>query len=147
MNNHTVISLAIASLLAACSGSSQSANANANANTNTQASAGGEHAEHHPQLTAAQHSMHEVLAPIWHSEAGPARTARACEQAATLRERAAGVQSEAAPAGAPANTAELRAALVTAADALVTECAGSREAVDAKLADLHTAFHHVFEAR
>ncbi|MFO0558893.1 MAG: hypothetical protein U0269_12820 [Polyangiales bacterium] len=145
MNKHTVISLAIASLLSACNGSSQSSSTTTS--TTTQASAGAEHAEHHPQLTAAQHSMHEVLAPIWHSEAGPARTARACEQAATLRERAAGVQSEAAPAGAPANTAELRAALVTAADALVTECAGSRAAVDAKLADLHTAFHHVFEAR
>jgi len=76
-----------------------------------------------------------------------ARTARACEQAATLRERAGDVQSEPAAAGAPANTAELRAALVTAADALVAECAGSRAAVDAKLADLHSAFHHVFEAR
>lgn len=146
MIRNTVIALAIVSLLSACGSSSQSANG---ATTTQQANAGGEqHAEHHRhQFTPAQHAMHEVLAPIWHSEPGPARTARACEQASTLRERAIGVQNEAIPAGSPANIQELRAALVRAAEALVTECAGSRTAVDAKLAELHTAFHHVFEAR
>jgi hypothetical protein len=158
MHKHSVISLLLSLSLAACGGSSQSATTTPSngTTTTTTASAGGEqHAEHHgehqgghhPQLSPAQHAMHEVLAPIWHAEASPARNTRACEQAASLRTHAENVQREAAPADAPANTAEVRAALVTATAALVDDCAAGGANVPAKLADVHTAFHHVFERR
>jgi hypothetical protein len=64
-----------------------------------------------------------------------------------MRERANGVQSEALPPDAPANAAQTRAALVQAAQALVDECSGSRANVNARLSELHTAFHNVFERR
>ncbi|MBL8681839.1 MAG: hypothetical protein JNK05_21915 [Myxococcales bacterium] len=140
-------------VIAACGGSTQS-NANPTTTTQTTASAastGGEHhGEHHGQgehhqLSPALHAMHEVLRPVWHSEPGPGRDARACEQAATLRERAGAAQTETLPADAPANSAETRAALVQAAQALVDECSGARADVNGKLTALHTAFHHTFE--
>jgi hypothetical protein len=151
MHKHSVISLLLSLSLAACGGSSQSATSTPSTTTTTASAGGEQHAEHqgghHPQLSPAQHAMHEVLAPIWHSEPSPARNTRACEQAASLRTHAENVQREAAPADAPANTAEVRAALVTATAALVDDCAAGGANVPAKLADVHTAFHHVFERR
>lgn len=145
----------IASLaIAACGGSTQS-NTNPTQSTatsaSTTASGGEQHGEHHGQgehrhnLSPALHAMHEVLRPVWHSEPGPGRDTRACEQAATLRERAGAAQTETLPADAPANSAETRAALVQAAQALVDECAGPRADVNGKLTALHTAFHATFE--
>jgi hypothetical protein len=150
------ISLVGALFVSACGGgAAQTSATTATASSTTSgASSGseqhgepGHHNEHHRSLSPALRAMHDVLAPVWHSEPGAGRDTRACEQAATLRERAGAAQSETLPADAPANAAETRTALVAAAQALVEECSGPRADVNGKLTALHTAFHGTFERR
>ena len=113
---------------------------------------GGEHAEHgehgeHHEAHGPVGELHEVLAPIWYSDAGPARTEKACEATKTMRERAATVASAPAPEGAKADDYKAAAkGLSDAVDALSAACgADGRAEVDAKLSAVHDAFHKVAE--
>lgn len=97
------------------------------------------------QVTA----FHDVLAPVWHSDAGAARDDRACQQAATYRERASAVTAMPVPAAAQANSAAWTAAaaqLSARSEALATACGATpRGDVNAALTELHTAFHGLME--
>lgn len=153
MMKNTVISFVIAAAISACGGSSQSTAATSTTTT-TQASAGGEHHEHgehheggghHPQLTPAQTAFHDVLRPIWHSEANAARDNNACTAAESLRERAGAIQTETPVESTPPAVMEQRNLLVIATDQLMNACASDRPSVNAKLTEVHTAFHRVIE--
>lgn len=101
--------------------------------------------EHHPEAKGPAGDFHSVLAPIWHSEKGPARTAKACDATKTMRERAAAVETGAPPAGVKPEEYKANAkGLSASVDALVVACAADgRPDVDAKLSELHDAFHKV----
>lgn len=143
--------------LAACSGSASTATSTAATAATT---SGGEHhaegehhagaGEHHrrPALTPGMTAFHDVLRPLWHSEAGAGREDRACEQARTLAERATAVAAESAPAGAAADrwTATTQQLVASTAD-LQRGCeAAARVAIERRLEQVHTAFHQVMEA-
>lgn len=87
----------------------------------------GHHANTSPELAA----LHAVLSPVWHSEPGAVRAAKACEAAADL-----------AAKSAPVGDAELSAH----AAALVDECKleGTKNP-EAKLTTLHDRFHALIE--
>jgi len=107
----------------------------------------GEAHHEHGNLPPALASFHEAIAPVWHSDPGAVRIGLACDNAATLRERAAAVSAEAPPAGQDADAWQAAAASLTAAtDALATEC-GSPEhaAVEDELTAVHQAFHGLIE--
>ena len=91
--------------------------------------------------------VHAVLAPIWHSPAGPDRLAKACDQAKVMRDKSAAVEAAPAPAGADAAAYTAAAKEMTAAgDTLVTACAAAgRPDAEAKFAAFHTAFHKTVE--
>jgi hypothetical protein len=100
-----------------------------------------ERGEHH-EVQGPTGDFHAVLAPVWHSDKGPARDAKACDQAKTMAERAAAVEGA---NGSDAYKAAARA-LSAAVAALSTACAApARTDVDAKLSAVHDAFHHVAE--
>ncbi len=147
----SMLALTLAAALSACaSGGSSSTPTGAS----TAAASGGEHhqggGEHHrrPALTPAMTAFHDVLRPLWHSEAGAGREGRACEQSRTLAERAAAVAAESAPAGAAADrwSATTQQLVASTAD-LQRGCeAAARVAIDQRLEQVHTAFHQVMEA-
>jgi hypothetical protein len=103
--------------------------------------------EHHPEAKGPTGEFHAVLAPIWHSEKSPARTTKACDAAKTMRQQAAAVETGAPPAGAkPEDFKASAKALTASVDALTAACAADgRPDVDAKLSDVHDAFHKVAE--
>ena len=112
--------------------------------------AGGERGHrHHHDLPAAVTAYHDVLAPLWHSDAGAARDTRTCEQAATLGERAAAVQAMPVPERAQSQEAAWRSAvtqLVGTTSALGTACGATpRGDIAAALGAVHTAFHGLLE--
>jgi len=105
---------------------------------------GGEPADHHgPKGPVGD--FHAVLAPIWHADKSPERTAKMCSEAATLRERATAVEAAPAPAGVSADAAKAHAKQLTASvDALLAACAADgRPEVEAKFSLLHDAYHKV----
>lgn len=109
---------------------------------------GGEHGHHH-ELPAPVTAYHDVLAPLWHSDAGAARDTRTCEQAATLGERATAVHAMPVPERAQAQEAAWRSAvtqLVTTTTALGAACGATpRGDIAAALGAVHTAFHGLLE--
>jgi hypothetical protein len=150
------ISLALCGLLAACGGSSSGTET-----ASTSGESGGEHHHHgdgeghhhgeghheHAAMPAEVDALHDVLAPVWHSEPGSARATLACDSSASLAERSRAVQASAAPANVEAaRWTELTAALTTTADALVTECGSGAAAAETRLSEHHDAFHHLLEA-
>jgi hypothetical protein len=106
----------------------------------------GEHEEHHEAHGPAG-EFHDVLAPIWHSDTGAARTEKACEATKTMRARAAAVVAAPPPEGAKADDYKAAAkGLSDAVDALSAACgAPDRPEVDAQLSAVHDAFHKVAE--
>lgn len=158
------ISLALCGLLAACGGSSSGTET-----ASTSGESGGEHHHHHGDGEGHHHhgeghhdgeghhehaampaevdALHDVLAPVWHSEPGSARTTLACDSSASLAERSRAVQASAAPANVDAaRWTELTTALTTTADALVTECGSGAAAAETRLSEHHDAFHRLLEA-
>ena len=102
----------------------------------------GEHHGEHAAMPAELDALHEVLAPVWHTAPGETRTAAACNEAATFRERSNAVRAAAAPAGVDAAAwNQGTATLVAHAEALVASCAGANGDRDAKFSLYHDAFH------
>jgi len=84
--------------------------------------------------------FHDILAPIWHSPAGPDRVEKACAAVPSMQKRAKAIVASAPGAEPPERLAE-------AVDLLGTECAGNRADFETKLADVHDLFHSVMEAQ
>jgi hypothetical protein len=106
------------------------------------------HAEDAHHFKGPLGDFHNVLAPIWHSDPGAGRVAKACDGAKLLNDRAAGVDGAAPPVGADVNAYKTAARqLSMAVSALSTACGASgRPEVEAKLSAVHDAFHKVAEA-
>src|SRR5262249_18386068 len=99
------------------------------------------------KVGGAPGEFHAVLSPIWHSDKGPGRVAKACDAAKTMRERASAVETAAPPAGAKPDEYSANAKALTASgDALAAACAADgRPDVEAKLSLLHDAYHKIAE--
>lgn len=110
--------------------------------------AAGEHHDHHDIASGPVGEFHAVLSPLWHADKSPERTAKTCDQAATLRGHATAVEAGPPPAGASADAFKASAKTMTeAVDALIAACgADGRPEVEAKFAVVHDAFHKVAEA-
>jgi hypothetical protein len=81
----------------------------------------------HANLPAELKDFHAVIAPVWHTEAGPTRVEKAC---ASTKDMAAKAQ------------ATKDAELVAAVSALETACgAEGKPGVEAKLSAVHDRFH------
>jgi hypothetical protein len=106
-----------------------------------------EHGDHHAALPAEVNALHDELAPVWHQEPGPGRTAAGCEHAASFRAHAATIQGIGAPDGASAEVwAAATASLASSAETLASECAASSANAEAAFDAFHTAFHGVMDA-
>lgn len=130
--------------LAACGSASTTTTAS---EEHHEAHAGDEaHAEHEHDLPAELAALHDVLAPVWHADAGATRASLACTQAAELATRSAAVNTMLTPEpvdGLPWSQATAR--LVAASDALTSECAASGPEVETRLSSLHDEFHGLVE--
>jgi hypothetical protein len=89
--------------------------------------------EHPHNFSRDVDAFHSVLAPLWHAPAGKERSQRVCEQAPRLEGLAAEIRHAEAPA------------LVKAVAALKSQCQTNPVEVDAALAHVHDAFHHLAE--
>jgi hypothetical protein len=107
---------------------------------------GGEE-KHHGKLSPELDAFHEILAPRWHSEAGPARMKDTCAAIADFRTRGEAVKAAAAPANAAADAwSAAGAKLVSSVATLETTCAGTDQAAfDTAFSAVHDAFHHAME--
>jgi hypothetical protein len=125
-------------VLVACGGSSPPA-------THEEHSAEQEHAA----LPDAISRFHDVLAPLWHAEAGEARTERTCGSIDSLRARVEEVRTTPPPAAAEGDPAGWQVAtdsLGQSVEELGTECAAEgRPAFEERLAAVHEAFHALAE--
>lgn len=146
--------MAIALLLGACASSGTTTAQGTTAATRPENEGGHHHGEHggehhHHEMPAPMTAFHEVLRPLWHSDAGAARDARTCEQAATLRARATPVAEMPVPESAREREQGWRTAtaqLVATSDALVAACGATpRGNVAGALEAVHTAFHGVMD--
>jgi hypothetical protein len=88
-----------------------------------------------------------VLSPIWHAEPGPVRVALACDNATQLQRQASALITEPAPAEVTTKLGAWKVAtteLVSQVGTLANACGDSgRPRVEAKLTDVHDAFHKV----
>lgn len=110
--------------------------------------AGGmEHGEpaHEHDFPAAVDHFHSTMQPLWHAEAGEARTADTCAATAELIERAeAIVAAEAPPKASDVDAWKTSAeGLVSAARALDETCTNDPGSFDASFKGLHDAFHQL----
>lgn len=152
MQTQRPYALVFALALAACSSSNSTTTANAPAATTA---SGGEHhgehhgAGHHANLSPTMTAFHDVLRPLWHSDAGADRDRRTCEQSATLVERADAISAAPVPESAQANAGRwptAAAQLMATTRALATACAATPPAnVASNLEAVHTAFHGLME--
>jgi hypothetical protein len=101
----------------------------------------------HPKLPPTIEAFHDVLSPIWHAQGGDVRVGLACEQAATLGQRATAIVTEPTPAEArdqPDVWKIATDALVGQVNALAAACGvEGRLDVEARLKDVHEGFHKV----
>ena len=106
-----------------------------------------EHAHGHEMARVAEiDALHDVLAPVFHAEAGATRAAAACEHASELHDRSAAVHAASPPAGVDgSHWNDETTELVSASDALVAECGASGPEVEQRLEGLHVRFHGVME--
>ncbi len=81
----------------------------------------------HGDLPAPVKAFHDELSPLWHADKGADRTAKTCEKAGSLKEKAVATNDK---------------DLVAKTDALVAECAkDGRPDFETKFADVHKQFH------
>jgi hypothetical protein len=96
--------------------------------------------EHHgmpPELAR----FHDVLAPNWHAEKGPARTKATCDAIGDFRTRADEVAHAAVPAGADGNKwAEDTKLLVNAVGQLGQACTDAHDTFELAFTEVHTSF-------
>lgn len=97
---------------------------------------------HKHDMKGAVKDFHDVLAPIYHADKGPARADKACGALGSFKEKATAVVSEAGEDAAKKSKAD---ALVKSVEDLDKECAKGKADVEGKLESLHTAFHSVME--
>jgi len=143
MNLRKLAQVVVSLSLAACGGGAAEEHSGAHGGNHGANGGGG---EQHAALPPTLDAFHDVLAPAWHSEPGATRSTEACTAAPSLRERAAVVQSDAAPEGVDAAAwTEATAALVANTDALVATCAEQGADGEARLAAVHEAFHALVE--
>jgi hypothetical protein len=153
MKTLTFLACALALSLVGCGSSSSSETASSGEHSGGEGHHGeGHHGEdhhgggHHGAMSPAVASLHDVLAPTWHSEPGATRAGLACTNAAQLEERSRAVAAEPAPEGQTAEAwAGLTGALVDGASALSSECTASGPAVEERLSTFHDAFHAIVE--
>ncbi|MBK6513367.1 MAG: hypothetical protein IPG04_04395 [Polyangiaceae bacterium] len=114
-----------------------------------------EHAQHehkgegdhkkHPPMSPAVHAFHEALSPVYHAEKNAARNDQACAAAASFKEKAGPIATE---AGENAAKKTASANLATSIGDLEKACAAAgKPEVEAKLEKLHDAFHAAMEAK
>ena len=117
---------------------------------------GGEEAEHteHAEQSAEHHGppevlvpYHDVLAPVWHSEAGEVRADLACAAVTDLIAQGEALAAAPAPNEHPDWASEV-GLIGTDAQALATTCADEAATVETKEASLnvlHDRFHSLME--
>lgn len=89
----------------------------------------GEHHEEHP-LSPALQGFHDVLAPVWHSDPGATRLAKACDSSTAMVDKVAAV-----------NDPEL----ITAVSEMAKACVSDKSQVEFKLGRVHERFHQLME--
>lgn len=137
MATRTMFSVILVStILAACGGSKATPQSRAR-----------EREHEHPTLPPTLGAFHDVLSPIWHADPGPARIAAACDKATVLQQSAAALVSEPTPTEVSTKVEVWKVAtseLVSAVQALANSCGPvARADVEARLTDVHEAFHKV----
>jgi hypothetical protein len=111
--------------------------------------AGGEHhggGDDHPGLPPAVDNFHTVLGPIWHAEEGDTRRGLACDadNLHDLESAADDVEAMSVPAGTDDNEWHAAAdALAASVDGVAGACEAGGDDAEAKLAEVHQAFHVV----
>lgn len=105
-------------------------------------------ADEHGGMPASIKKFHDTLAPRWHAEKGPQRTADTCAAIGQLQADAAAIVAAPTPAGtAAAVWADGGKQLADAVTALDATCkAKDAAAFEPAFASVHTAFHHVMES-
>ncbi len=90
-----------------------------------------EHAEHNEKLSPALQGFHDVLAPVWHSDPGPTRVAKACDAGTAMVDKVAAT-----------NDPEL----ISAVSAMAKTCMSpDRAQVEPQLTKVHVRFHALME--
>ena len=85
----------------------------------------------HGNLSAPVKAFHDEMAPLWHADKSPERTAKTCEHAPALQAKAAAVGDK---------------DLIGATSDLAAECSkADRPDFEAKFAAVHTKFHKAAE--
>ncbi len=86
----------------------------------------------HGNLSAPVKAFHDEMAPLWHADKSPERTAKTCEHAPALQAKAAAVGDK---------------DLIRATSDLAAECGkADRPDFEAKFAEVHNKFHKAAEA-
>jgi hypothetical protein len=98
--------------------------------------------EHH--LTPEMEKFHDVLAPLWHSEAAD-RQARTCEVAPDMLYMAGQVQDAPVPEGAADDWAERVRTFMLAVNQMKEDCKREGTDFEANFSAVHDAFHALME--
>ena len=120
-------------VLFACSHDKPAETASTSAATAPEHKEAGDHGkDEHGALPPAVKAFHDEMAPLWHADKSADRTAKTCEHAPALQQKAAAVGDK---------------DLIDATSALAAECTKSdRKDFETKFADVHTKFHKAAEA-
>ena len=102
---------------------------------------------HEHKFEGAVAEYHDLLAPLWHAEAGEARIDDTCAAVDDLIAKAQAVGGEATPEAASSedNWKAKAEGLVATSEALKATCEGERAEFDASFEALHEAFHALIE--
>ena len=98
--------------------------------------------EHHAQLSPELARFHDVLAPRWHAEAGPARMKSTCDAIGDFRARADAIGKAVPPESTHADTWTSKTRkLADAVEGLAATCAASdATGFDPAFARVHESF-------
>lgn len=108
--------------------------------------AGGEHGGEHGELPAEVTAFHDALAPVWHAEEGQVRRDAACENIHVLDGAADDVEAMSVPEGVDENAWHAATDdLMADVDVVAGACEGDADDVEAKLSEVHDAFHAIVE--
>ncbi len=138
-----ILTFALLLLGAACGGKDKAPT------TTTMAHEGGEHHEgsgsgdEHENLTPELSAFHDLLAPHWHADKGPQRTADTCSAIAQFKSSADAVAVATPPVSTNADTwTAATRALVAAVAELERACTSKSDTkFDAAFTKVHEAFH------
>jgi len=113
---------------------------------------GHEHAEHADGEPAHEHALppelagfHDILAPLWHSQAAD-RPAQTCQRAGDMLDAGRRIQAAPVPAGADPTAWQTGVRdLLAAVQALQGDCSSGGAQFDARFGAVHENFHHLME--